>query len=236
MKILKVIFGIDDSSLPCTINSFFTAIKSHPSLAIRLLSNCTQLEELARVFDSVSATDGLFHGCGGAIDGWLCSTVQPIDRDIVNKRCHFSGHCQHFALNCQATCDDKLWFICFAVAAPRQTNDERAINKSVKPCHWIDSLQNAPFFLAGDNVCVLSDQLLIPFSGNSVTESQQTCNVFVSNAHLDGDVLWLFDKKVANFLEESQKWDTKDIMRARLSSVRRQAWQLYSMSKRGRPL
>ena len=39
--------------------------------------------------------------------------------------------------------------------------------------------------------------------------------------------------KEMQFVEKNNLWD---ITQARLSSVRRQAWQLYSMSKRGRPL
>lgn len=184
IKSLEDIFGVDDSSLPRLIDLFFDAVERCPSLAIKLPTTRAELDEVAAGFNCISSADGLFNGCVGAIDGWLSFTIQPIDRDIVNKRDYYSGHYSSFGLNCQAICDHKLRFIYFSVAAPGMTNDARAIMKCIGLCRWIKSLENGPFFLVGDNAYTLSDQLLIPFSGNSLTESERTYNYYLSQMRI----------------------------------------------------
>lgn len=185
VKSLEDIFGVDDSSVPRVIDKFFSAVRACEEIAIKLPQNDAEREELARGFSSISGADGLFHGCVGAIDGWLCSTIQPIDRDIHNKRDYFSGHYQCFGLNIQAICDHKLRFIYFAVAAPGKTGDSRALMKCVKLKRWMDQhLRDGPFFFVGDNAYVLCDELLIPFSGNNLTESQRTFNFFLSQQRI----------------------------------------------------
>lgn len=184
LKSLEDIFGVDDSSVNRCIDLFFDAIEENKELAIQLPTTTDKLEDLARGFNSLSNADGLFNGCVGALDGYLCFTIQPIDRDIFNKRDYYSGHYQTFGLNIQAICDHKLRFIYFAVAAPGQTNDARAILKCVKLCRWVYNLQNTPYFLIGDNAYVLSDQLLIPFSGSYLTETQRTYNYYLSQLRI----------------------------------------------------
>ena len=182
-KSLVDIFGVDDSSVPRLINLFFDSVCSTPEIAIRLPQTSEELQQLANGFSSISSSDGLFDGCVGAIDGWLCSTIQP--PDVINKRDYFSGHYQCFGLNIQAVCDHKLRFIYFGVAAPGKTGDSRALNKCVHLCQWMEKkLKGSQFFFVGDNAYVLSDELLIPFSGNSITEAQRTYNFYLSQMRI----------------------------------------------------
>lgn len=184
VKSIEDIFGVDHRSIPRLIDIFFDAVMINKELAIRLPSSIDQLQQLSNQFDEISTADHLFNGCVGAIDGYLCFTIQPIDPDIQNKRDYYSGHYQTFGLNIQAICDDKLHFLYFAVAAPGMTNDARAILKCVKLSRWIKSLEHTPYFLIGDNAYVLSDQLLIPFSGSNMTENQRTYNYFLSQLRI----------------------------------------------------
>lgn len=180
VKSLEDIFGIDDSSVPRVVDMFLEAVVACPDLQIKLPTTMAKMEAVAAGFASTSTLDGLFNGCVGAIDGWLCTTIQPIDRDIQNKRDYHSGHYQCFGLNVQAICDHKLRFLYFAVAAPGLTNDARALNKCIHLCRWLDGLQGTPFYLVGDNAYNLRDQLLIPYSGNNMVEAQRTYNFFLS--------------------------------------------------------
>ena len=212
VKSLVDIFGVDDASVARHINLFFYSILSNESLAIKLPQTIDELQELANGFNSISSSDGLFHGCVGAIDGWLCSTIQPIDKDINNNRDYFSGHYQCFGLNIQAICDHKMRFIYFGVAAPGKTGDARAFNKCVKLGRWMEKhLKNSPFFFVGDNAYVLSDELLIPFSGNSMTEAQRTYNFFLSQLRIRIEMAFgrlttkwrIFRRKLENGMERN---------------------------------
>lgn len=178
VKSLEDIYRVDQSHVPKLINKFFDAIVESHELAIRLPQTLDEFKVLAHGFSSISGSDGLFDGCIGAIDGWLCQTVQP--RDVQNKRDFFSGHYQCFGLNIQAICNHKLRFIYFAVAAPGKTGDARAMNKCVNLCKWVENkLKGSCYFLVGDNAYVLCDELLIPFSRNNVSEAKRTYNFYL---------------------------------------------------------
>ena len=123
------------------------AIVAHLEMAIKLPQTTAQLEELAQGFNSISGVDGLFHGCVGAMDGWLCCTTQPIDHNIMNKRDYFSGHYQFLGLNVQAICNHKPQFIYFSVAEPVKTGDKRALNKCICLRRWMNKkFHGSPFF------------------------------------------------------------------------------------------
>ena len=73
-----------------------------------------------------SGAFGMFHGCFGAIDGWLCCIHKP--KNVDNTAHCFSGHCQRCGVNVQTVVDAKLRFICFGAIRPGRTNDARAFN------------------------------------------------------------------------------------------------------------
>lgn len=183
-KSLEDIFGIDISSVKRVVRMFFRAIEGQSTLQIALPDTVCEMETLSQEFAQISSSNGLFTGVIGAIDGWLCCTTSPIDRDITNKRAYYSGHYSRFGLNVQAVCDARLRFIYFAVAAPGGTNDARAIRR----CHlfneWIEKIKGKGYFIVGDNAYVLSDETLIPFSGRALTDHQRTYNFFLSQLRI----------------------------------------------------
>lgn len=182
IKSLEDIFGIDDSYVRVCITNFLDAVDV--TFNFSLPKTDAEKKALAAGFKERSTSEGTFDGVIGAIDGWLCSTIQPRDSYILNKRDYYSGHYQCFGMNVQAICDAKLRFIYFAVAAPGRTNDARAILKCEQLQILLDSLKEGNFFLVGDNAYVLCDEMLIPFSGNSMSEINRTYNFFLSQLRI----------------------------------------------------
>ena len=185
-KSLEDIFGIDISSVKKVVRMFFDAVDMHPSLDISLPdpNDITAMESLSDGFKSLSTSIGLFTGTVGAIDGWLCFTTSPIDRWITNKRSYYSGHYCRFGLNVQAVCDSRRRFLYFCVAAPGGTNDARAVRRCLAFQEWLHHLRDQGYFIVGDNPYVLSDELLIPFTGRAMTETQRTYNFFLSQMRI----------------------------------------------------
>ena len=130
-KSLEDMIGMSKSSVDRVIDIFFDAIDSCSQLDIRLPAvddtEDLELKSVALGFKGKSWSEGLFDGCIGALDGWLCCTKSPRDKNITNKRAYYSGHYKRFGLNVQAMCDSELRFIYFAVCAPGGTNDARAV-------------------------------------------------------------------------------------------------------------
>ena len=177
IKSLEDIFGVHQNHVRYLIfEKFLPAVDT--AFDISLPTSDNELEQIAAGFSSISQSNGLFDGCVGAIDGWLCTTCQPIDSDIKDKRAYFSGHYQRFGLNIQAICDSRLRFIYFAVAAPGRTNDARAFLKCHKLRQWMKSIESSKYFIVGDNAYVLCDELLIPYSGTNLQELDRTFNFF----------------------------------------------------------
>ena len=109
-----------------------------------------------------SGAFGTFHGCVGAISGWLCHICKP--KNVNNMaHCH-SGHYQQHGVNVQAFVDANLQFIHFGTIGPGMTNDIRAFNNCIELWQWVDSPPDKCFII-GENACPLSDEVLIPFSG-----------------------------------------------------------------------
>lgn len=181
-KSLEDIFGIDISSAKRVTKMFLYAVDDHPSLDIRLPSanNIQELKSLAESFTLQSSSNNLLDGTIGALDGWLCCTCSPIDREITNKRSYYSGHYSCFGLNVQAICDGKMRFIFFAVASPGGTNDARSLRRCHTLMSWLESIKGSGYFIVGDNAYVLSDELQIPFSGRALSNVQRTYNYFLS--------------------------------------------------------
>ena len=186
-KSLEDMIGMSKSSVDRVIDMFFDAIDSCSQLDIRLPAvddaEDLELKSVALGFKGKSWSEGLFDGVVGAIDGWLCCTKSPIDKNITNKRAYYLGHYKRFGLNVQAMCDLELRFIYFAVSAPGGTNDARAVRRCGTLQRWLQDLRGSGYFIVGDNAYVLSDQLLIPFNGH-MNETQRTYNIFLSQLRI----------------------------------------------------
>ena len=137
---------------------------------------------MAKKWDKCSRAFGLFYGCLGAIDGWLCTIERP--SDVEDPSDFFSGHYQKHGLNVQAICDAYLCITYIAVAANGGTNDIRAFKRLKELRRWIDTLPIG-FFCIGDNAYKLMNKFLIPFSGsNKHIVENDTYNFYLSQIRI----------------------------------------------------
>ena len=83
----------------------------------------------------------------------------------MNVTSFYSGHYEHYGLNCQGVCDDKLRFIYFGLVGPGSMNDNIAFSLAGSLADTIKGLPPGCFFL-GDAAYTLSENLLIPFTGS----------------------------------------------------------------------
>jgi hypothetical protein len=158
---LSEIFGISDSSTLRIIDMFLNAVIGCYALSMVVPVTHDALLLGAHDFNNISGC-GLFFGVVGAIDGWLCCTDRP--SDVTNATDYYSGHYQRFGINVQAMCDANLRFIYVGTAGPGSTNGNRAFSRCLLLRRWIDSLSE-DFFVIGDGAYVVSNRILIPYSG-----------------------------------------------------------------------
>jgi hypothetical protein len=141
---------------------FLNAVLACDELALKLPQTSEDYERLANEFCERSGADNIYYGVIGALDGWLCNTLQP---NVEDARNYFSGHYQRFGLNVQALCDAHLRFIYLSVCGPGGMNDVHAIDKCTELNRFIKAMPTK-YFLLGDNAYGLSEEILIPFSGS----------------------------------------------------------------------
>ena len=122
-------FGVSVPAAHAKIKLFIQAVNKSFTIDVPWLAK--DLERCAAEWNKKSTAFGVFHGCVGAIDGWLCCICKP--KNVDNTAHHFSGHCQRHGVNVQAVLDAELRFIHFGVIGPGRTNDTRA-------CHHLPSL------------------------------------------------------------------------------------------------
>jgi hypothetical protein len=162
LKTIRDVFGLSPSSTKRALLTFLDAVLNCKALDIHVPIMQHELKEKADEFYTVSSMPGkMFHGCVGAIDGWLPTINKP---NVNNDADYRSGHYNCFGLNVQALCDASLKFIFIEVAAPGRTNDIRAYRRCRPMKDWIDQLPDG-YFVVGDSAYPLSNHLLIPFSG-----------------------------------------------------------------------
>jgi len=136
VKDISGLFGMSYSSVHRIIDLFLFAVESHEHFDINAPKTPDQLKACADGFQSISGSFGIFYGCVGAIDGWLCCINSPHTPNPVD---YHSGHYHRHGLNVQAVCDDRLRFLYFAVAAPGRTNDVRAFSRCRRLRSWLES-------------------------------------------------------------------------------------------------
>ena len=97
-------FHMSDSSARRVVRMFIEAVNACDQLEISLPTH-NELEEVAIGFTAVSSADNAFHGVVGAVDGFLCSRIQPNTIEVSNPADYFSYHYQMYGVNVQAVCD-----------------------------------------------------------------------------------------------------------------------------------
>ena len=121
--------------------------------------------------------------CVCAVDGWLCRIQVPRYKEVPFVTGYFSGHYQCYGLNVQAACDSDCTFVYFSVTCPGGSNDSFAYYN----CKLHDLIENLPegFWVAGDNAYVLTEKLLVPYSGKQRYEpSNSIFNFFLSQLRI----------------------------------------------------
>ena len=125
----------------------------------------------------------------GAIDGILIAIIQPNrnnkdTNEVINVCDFFSGHYKHLGINVQAVSDERLRFLCASgVAMPGSQPDcsAYAVTSLKKK---VESLPPG-FHLVGDNAYVLSEHMLIPYSGSQRDDpAKSTYNYFLSQLRI----------------------------------------------------
>lgn len=103
-------------------------------------------------------------GCVAALDGFFQQCNKPTDSEVNNVLAYYSGHYEHYGVNCQAAVAADLQFIFFGVVSPGSTNDNISFGLATKLMKMIENLPLGRYFVA-DAAYPLSERLLIPFTG-----------------------------------------------------------------------
>ena len=175
--------GISKTSFYRCRDTFFRALFECDDLSIKWPDNREELERLARGFEHKSRY-GLFKDCVGAVDGFLATITQPhMSEELNNPRAYYSGHYCCFGLNVQAMCDANLKFNYLAVSSPGGTPDVTAYRE----CSLHDQIEALPngFHVVGDPAYILTEKLLIPYSGPERVETNNNVfNFFLSQLRI----------------------------------------------------
>jgi len=102
--------------------------------------------------------------CVGAIDGFFVRTLMTRKKDCVNNQmAYFTGHYEHYGVNCLGICDVEGRYLFFCVASPGKTND--ALSFVNAGCHEILRDMPAGTYFVGGAAFDLSENLIKPFTG-----------------------------------------------------------------------
>ena len=161
---IKKVYGVSKGHFYYLRSKFMNAVVRCPALEIWLpdSSDVEGLQRLAKQFEA-TASSPVLRGCVGALDGLTVFVNAPTASEAENVLAYYSGHYKHDSLNVQALSDYRGKFLYFAVAAPGSFPDSYALALT-RLKNWIDSLPSG-FYVVADNAYIVSEHVLIPFSG-----------------------------------------------------------------------
>lgn len=166
-----------------TTNLFINSVLDSKELDINLPTTTNEWKVCKDGFHKKSK-DGAMYGCCAAIDGFFVKTKRPDYWEDSNIRAYYSGHYEHYGLNCQAACDSNLKFIYFGVVAPGSTNDNVAFTRTGSLKKTIDDLNEGDYFV-GDAAYTVTEHLLIPFTGpQRSAPAHDTFNFYLSQKRI----------------------------------------------------
>jgi DDE superfamily endonuclease len=181
---IKKVYGVSRTHFYFLRRKFMNAVMACPVLEIKLpdVSDIDALKKLASQFEA-NASRPVFRGCVGALDGLTVLIKAPSASEAENVLSYYSGHYKHDSLNVQAMSNHCGKFLYFAVAAPGSFPHAKALALTQLK-KWIDALPHGYYVLA-DNAYVISEHLLIPFSGSQQNVPQNSCyNYFLSQLRI----------------------------------------------------
>ena len=183
MNSCRHIFKMSQTEAYRCASKFMYAVLTTKSLQIRLPKSRNQWTKVKDGFRNKS-TRGVMYGCCGAIDGIFIRTMRPRYSDVKNVRAYYSGHYEHYGINCQGMCDAHLRFLYFGVVAPGSTNDNIAYMKASDLREEIEKLEIGEF-VVGDAAYTVTEHLLIPFTGSQRdVEEQDAFNFYLSQLRI----------------------------------------------------
>jgi DDE superfamily endonuclease len=135
---IRKLVKISVASYYHVVNKVMDVINDTPELEITLPQTDAEFHMVKDGFVDKS-TGGVFEGCNGALDGWLCQIQTPHICDTPNHMTYFSGHYKCYGVNVQAMCNSECQFMYIGVVCPGSANDVTAYQKSTLP-EWIEKL------------------------------------------------------------------------------------------------
>ena len=160
---IRHIFNFSRAEAYNISNIFLKAVLTTDELKINLPQSNSEILKLKEGFHKISK-DGVMYGCCAAIDGFFVKTNRPVYWEDCNIRAYYSGHYEHYGLNCQAACDANLKFIYFGVVSPGSTNDNVSYTRTGELKELIENLDEGDYFV-GDAAYTLTEHLLTPLTG-----------------------------------------------------------------------
>ncbi|KAL7552356.1 hypothetical protein ACHAWF_016576 [Thalassiosira exigua] len=121
------------------VNDFLNAVNETPELSINFPSGEAEWETVRRGWTAKSSS-GLLHGNLLALDGFFQRTNMPTRKEASNVLSYYSGHYEHYRINCQAAIQSDLQFVYFGVISPGSTNDNISYPKCKVLTEIIDNL------------------------------------------------------------------------------------------------
>jgi len=157
---IKDIIGVSKGSSYRVRDIFlYGVLASAPDLPIEWPTSEPARRSIASEFFAKS-WDGVLSRCIGAVDGMFIKIKQP----KKNPRIYYSGLKQAFGVNMQAVCDVQLRFTYISVMCPGSIPDVTSYKNCMLP-ELVEPLP-AGYHLVGDEAYPVSEQVLVPYSGN----------------------------------------------------------------------
>ena len=145
---IRHVFGVSYTECYRCCIDFIKGVNMCPALNINMPTTCAEWDCVKREFRQKSK-DGIMNGCVGCIDGLLQKTLAPRYTEVDNVRSYYSGHYEHYGLNCQGICDARLRFLFFGVVGCGSMNDNIAYTLAGSLSNTIKNLPQE-MFIVGD--------------------------------------------------------------------------------------
>ena len=179
----RTIFGMSKPESYNSFNAFLHAVNTAPELAIKLPSGKKEWDSVNASFRAKS-TNEIISGASLAVDGFFQRTNMPTKKEVQNVTAYYSGHYEHYGVNCQAAVKPNLEFGFFGVCGPGNMNDQISFPLCTALVQAMNSLPEGRYFV-GDAAYTLTEKMLIPFTGTGRLEpNQDAFNYYLSQVRI----------------------------------------------------
>jgi hypothetical protein len=174
---IKKVYALSRSHSYFLRLKFIHAVRVSPLLKTTFpnSSDIDALKKLSLQFEAHTSRP-VFRGWVGELDGLTALVNAPPAKEADSVVAYYLGHYKHDSLTVQAMSNHCDKFLYVAVAAPGSFPDSKALALT-RLQQWIDSLPHGYDVLA-DNAYIVSEHLLIPFSGLQQDVSQNCSYIY----------------------------------------------------------